>query len=67
MNRFKGVVISLLVATIIIFGALLFWPFVLNDVIRPMAMAVWVLARILVLSIDQKYFWYAVAFSIVIF
>jgi hypothetical protein len=56
----KRIVISLLTAAILLFLGLLFWPFVINNVIRPIAQAVWFLLRILVLGIHQKYFWYAV-------
>jgi hypothetical protein len=61
------VVISLLVGVIVLFVGMLFWPFILNNIIEPTAVAVWLLLRILVLSIDQKYFWYAVIVLAVIF
>jgi hypothetical protein len=66
MNSPKRVVISLLITTIVLFAALLFWPFLLDNILKPTALAVWLLLRILVLSIDQKYFWYASAFVAVV-
>jgi hypothetical protein len=45
----------------------LFWPFILSQIIKPVAIVVWLLLRILVLSIDQKYYWAAIIFSAVFF
>jgi hypothetical protein len=67
MDISKRVVISFLVAAIVLFTGMLFWPFILKDIIEPTAVAIWLLLRILVLSIDQKYFWYAVIFLAVFF
>ena len=39
-----------------------YWPFILNDIIAPTSLVVWVLLRIFVLSIDQKYYWAAIIF-----
>ena len=44
-----------------------FWPFVLNDIIEPIALVTWLLLRIFVLSIDQKYYWGAIIFVVVVF
>jgi hypothetical protein len=67
MKFSRRVVISFLVGAIVLFLGMLFWPFILNNIIEPTAVAVWLLLRILVLSIDQKYFWYALIFLAVIF
>lgn len=37
-----------------------YWPFILDEIIAPTSLGVWVLLRIFVLSIDQKYYWVAV-------
>ena len=66
MNRAKRFVLALLIAAIVLFLGLLFWPFVLNNIIQPTALALWLLLRILVLSIHQKYFWYAAIFAAVL-
>lgn len=63
MNISKRVVLSLLIAAILLFFAMLFWPFVVTNIIQPVALVLWLLLRILVLSIDQKFFWYAVIFA----
>jgi hypothetical protein len=47
--------------TILLVG-MIFWPFILNEIIAPTSLAVWVLLRVFVLSIDQKYFWMAIIF-----
>lgn len=66
MNRSKPFVLAFLIAALVVFLGLLFWPFVLNNIIQPTALALWLLIRILVLSIHQKYFWYAVIFLAVL-
>jgi hypothetical protein len=62
MNISMRVVISFLVAAIVLFLGMLFWHFIVNNIIRPTALVLWLLLRILVLSVHQKYFWYAVIF-----
>jgi hypothetical protein len=62
MNISRPLVVSLLVAVLILFVGMLFWPFILSNVIKPIALVVWLLLRILVLSVDQKYFWYGIVF-----
>ena len=47
--------------TILLVG-MIFWPFILSEIIAPTSLAVWVLLRIFVLSIDQKFFWVGIIF-----
>ena len=63
MKLSKRVVLSLLMAAIVLFLGMLFWPFIVNNIIKPIALALWLLLRILVLSIHQKYIWYVVIFA----
>jgi hypothetical protein len=44
-----------------------FWPDILKNIIEPTALVTWLLLRIFVLSIDQKYYWGAIIFVAVIF
>jgi hypothetical protein len=67
MNISRRMVISLLFVTIIFFAGMLFWPFILNDIIKPIALVTWLLLRIFVLSIDQKYYWAAIIFVVAVF
>jgi hypothetical protein len=60
MKSSRRVVIAFLIAAIVLFLGMLFWPFIVKDIIEPIALVIWLLLRILVLSIHQKYFWYAV-------
>jgi hypothetical protein len=62
LNSSRRVVITLLIVAIVLFLGMLFWPFIVNNIIRPTTLAVWLLLRILVLSIHQKYIWYVVIF-----
>ena len=59
MNTSKRVAISSLVFAIVLAAGLLFWPLILNNIIKPTALAVWILLRTLVLGVDQVYFWLA--------
>jgi hypothetical protein len=63
MNPSRRVVIAFLIAAVVLFLGMLFWPFIVKDIIEPITLVVWLLLRILVLSIHQKYFWYAVIFA----
>ena len=66
MHRSKRFALAFLVMAILLFLGLLFWPFVLQSIIQPAALVLWLLLRILVLGIHQKYFWYAVIFAAVL-
>lgn len=58
---------SLLLQQSSFFVGLFFWPLILNNIIKPTALVVWLLLRLLVLSIDQKYFWSLIIFVGVFF
>ena len=63
MNPSRRVVIAFLIAGVVLFLGMLFWPFIVKDIIEPITLVVWLLLRILVLSIHQKYIWYVVIFA----
>jgi hypothetical protein len=67
MKISRRVAIACLVGAILLWTGLLFWPFLLNNVIKPTALVSWLLLRILVLSIDQHYYWYALILVVAIF
>jgi hypothetical protein len=52
---------------LILFVGILFWPIILNEIITPIALTVWLLLRIFVLSIDQKYYWGGITFVVLVF
>jgi hypothetical protein len=58
----RRLVVFVFFLLIILFVGMLFWPFVQNEVIAPISLAVWVLLRIFVLSVDQQYYWGAIIF-----
>ncbi|HET9907726.1 MAG TPA: hypothetical protein VFQ23_13825 [Anaerolineales bacterium] len=60
MHRSQRFILVFLVAALVVFLGMLFWPFVLNNILQPTALTLWLLLRILVLSIHQQYFWYTV-------
>jgi hypothetical protein len=54
-----------LIITILLFG-MLFWPFILKGIIEPISLVTWLLLRIFVLSIDQRYYWGAIIFVVMV-
>jgi hypothetical protein len=60
VNISRRLAIGVFFLLVILFVGLLFWPFVLNEIIKPISLVVWTLLRIFVLSIDQKYYWVAI-------
>lgn len=67
MNLSRRVVVSILFAAILLFAGILFWPFILTNIIQPMALVIWLLLRLLVLSVHQKYYWAAIIFVVLFF
>lgn len=67
MNNSRRLVIVGFLLLIIVFVGLLFWPFILNDIITPASLVVWLLLRIFVLSIHQKYYWAVIIFMTAFF
>jgi hypothetical protein len=63
----RWIVVSFLAAATALFIGMLFWPFILNSFIEPTALVVWLLLRILILSVDQEYFWSIMILVAVIF
>ncbi len=67
MKLSRRVVIPIFFITIILLCGVFFWPFILKNIIEPTSLAVWLLLRIFVLSIDQKYYWGAIIFVVAVF
>ena len=67
MKISRWVIVSFLTAATTLFIGMLFWPFILNSLIKPTALVVWFLLRILILSVDQEYFWIIIILVAVIF
>jgi hypothetical protein len=65
-TRRRVLVIFLVVVACLITG-LVFWPYLLKDVIQPVATVVWLMLRLFVLSIDQIVFWWLLVAAIVIY
>ena len=57
----RTLVSIIFIASLLLFGVL-FWPFILQEIIFPVALVVWFLLRLFVLSIDQHYYWGAIIF-----
>ncbi len=53
----KRIVLFTLILFVSLILILVFWPFIVNEFVMPIAKVVWLGLRIFVLSIDQKYYW----------
>ena len=62
MNIYRRMVALILFISIVLLLGMFFWPFILNEVIKPTSLVVWLLLRIFVLSIGQQYYWVAIIF-----
>lgn len=67
MTLSRRALLPILVAAALLLVCLLFWPFILQQIITPIALLLWLLLRLFVLSIDQRYFWGALIFLAFIF
>ena len=67
MKFSRRVIGLILFISLILLAGMLFWPFILDNIIKPTSLAAWLLLRIFVLSIDQKYYWGAIIFTVLIF
>jgi hypothetical protein len=65
MNVSRRLVVSIFFALVFLFIGLVFWPFILTEIIRPISIVIWLLLRVSVLAIDQKYYWGALIFVMV--
>jgi hypothetical protein len=63
MSTSRRLIIGMLLGALILLVGWLYWPFVLNDILKPIATVAWLLLRIFVLSIDQHVFWAAIIFA----
>jgi hypothetical protein len=52
---------------ILLFIGLLFWPFIMNEIITPTSLVIWLLLRMFVLSIGQQYYWGAIILVVFLF
>lgn len=67
MKLSRRTVVSILFVVLILLFGMFFWPFILNEIITPIALTAWLFLRIFVLSIDQKYYWGALVFVVAVF
>jgi hypothetical protein len=67
MKISRRIVSIILFSSIILLVGMLFSQFIFTNIIQPTSLATWVLLRIFVLSIDQKYYWGAIIFLVAIF
>jgi hypothetical protein len=67
MNFSRRLVISIFFVLVFLFIGLVFWPFILSEIIRPISIVVWLLLRVSVLAIDQKFYWGALIFVMLFF
>ena len=57
MNQPRRILIfSVFLGAILTLG-MIFWPFVLEEILMPTALTAWFFMRIFILSVDQKFYW----------
>jgi hypothetical protein len=64
MKKYGRLLIFILSVILILILGLAFWPYLLVNIIQPLAKMLWLLLRISILSIDQNYYWGALVLSI---
>ena len=67
MKISRSKTLLILVLALLLFLAGIFWPFLFEYIISPVSAAVWVLLRIFILSIDQKYIWGILVFGFLVY
>jgi hypothetical protein len=67
MRKSNQILLSLLAAGSLLFFGILFGSFFLENILRPLALTLWLFLRIFVLSIDQRILWGMMIFIIFLF
>jgi hypothetical protein len=67
MKFSRRMIVSILLIVLVLLFGMFFWPFILNNIITPIALTAWLFLRIFVLSIDQQYYWGAIILVVVVF
>jgi hypothetical protein len=60
-NSRRYITIAIVSGIVLLMVCLLFEPFVMDNILVPIAAAIWLLLRIFVLSVDQIYYWVGLA------
>lgn len=58
--------IFLFVILAVLFIGLLNWQYVFDSIVHPVSLVIWLLLRIFVLSIGQKYYWWALILAVLV-
>lgn len=62
----RMIALILFISIVLLLG-MFFWPIILNDVIKPTSLVVWLLLRVFVLSIGQQYYWWAIIIVVIFY
>jgi hypothetical protein len=66
MSRSKRITGIAMLGLLLLAAGVLFWPFLLTEVIRPVAQVAWLFLRLFVLSIDQRFYWMVLILGVVV-
>ena len=66
MNSSRRLQIGFFFLSLALLVGTVFWPFVLDNIITPGSLVIWLLLRISILSIGQLYYWYALILVLLI-
>lgn len=67
MKYSRPMILSILFVMLVLLFGMFFWPFVLNEIITPVALTAWLFLRIFILSIDQNCYWGAIILVVAVF
>lgn len=62
MNSRLRPIIALTVFAFIALTCLVYWPLIAAEILAPVALLVWLLLRIFILSVAQQFYWYGILF-----
>lgn len=66
MKFSRRMIVSILFIVLVLLFGIFFWPFLLNEILTPIALTAWLFLRIFVLSIDQNCYWGLIIFAIAV-
>jgi|WetSurMetagenome_2_1015567.scaffolds.fasta_scaffold508180_2 hypothetical protein len=67
MKFSRPIIVSILLIVLVLLFGMFFWPFILNNIITPIALTAWLFLRIFVLSVNQGFYWGVIIFVIAVF
>jgi hypothetical protein len=67
MNKNFRLYLFILSMVLVVLTAIIFWPYLYDNIVMPLAETMWLLLRISLLNIDQKYYWWGLILVTLLF